>query len=614
LTVSEDNNPGSFVISLLASLFLLGCAIPLTNIVIDPFFRFDLVSIDGVNAQKPQFAGQSRMAKPGVVCRLQPGSVILGTSRVEVGINPRHPGWRSAYGPVYNLGLAGSGLKELYLTLQHVVHASSRLRVAIVGLDFLMFNAHREAVVFGTEVIGFDAKRLMLAPDDSCWSSFRRDLDAFLGLEGLAYSFATVSKQMPQAEMDTGQTRLTTWLSLYDRDGYRGGVYDRALRAYLLREGSRLSFDTKSGREGGQEAYYVSRIWRPAPEERYCFERDGAEDTLALFRTILDFARASHIDVKFFINPIHARMLVALQEAGLWPQYEEWKRRLVKTLADEAAASSASPFPLWDFSGINTVTTEFIPPLHDRSQMKWWWESSHYRSGAGDLMLDRILDYHDPARRAPDDFGLALDPRNIDAWILKTREGVRDFVRAAPADAQIVRDRIRSIMKEAEGSNCGYDEKAVIAGSQALARGDRSAAEGAFEKAVSIHEADRRRYLEMGVPYRESGFDEDLAMARAGIDVPPKLVSWQAYQDRGNRRLAESKFQAAADDFSRAIRLGPPNTALYFLRGAARMSLEQFELAGEDFTAGLALDASNQTLQTLLKQAEARAAEANSTK
>jgi hypothetical protein len=611
--VSHDSGPKSFIAYLLAGFLSLAYAIPLANIVIDPFYRFDLVSIEGFNAQKPQFAGQARLAKPGVVCRLQPGSLVLGTSRVEVGINPRHPGWNPAYGPVYNLGLAGSGLRELYLTLQHAVHASARLRVAVVGLDFLMFNAHREAVVFGTEVIDFDAKRLMLAPDDSCWKSFGRDLDVFLGIEGLAYSFATISKQMPQAEIDTGQSRLTTWLSLYDRDGYRGGIYDRALRAYLLREGPRVSFDTDSGREAGQEKYYVSRIWRPAPEERYCFERDGADDTLALFRAIVNFARAAHIDVRFFINPIHARMLVALQEAGLWPQYEEWKRRLVSTLADEAVASNASPFPLWDFSGINTVTTEFIPPLHDRSEMKWWWEPSHYRSRAGDLILDRILDYKDRDRRGPNDFGVALDAQNIDSWISKTREGVRDYARSASGEVQIVRDRLDPIVESTAGSNCGYDEKAAIAGSHTLARGD-NAAEAAFSRAVAIHEADRKLYQEIGVPYRENSFDKTLAMARAGIELVPKLASWQAYQDRGNGRLAQGKFREAVEDFSTAIRLGPPNTALYFLRGTTRMRLEQFEMADEDFVAGLALEPNNPTLQSLLKEARAKAAEANSSR
>jgi hypothetical protein len=603
----KDQGPKRFLISLLTCFFLAACLIPITNIVVDPFRRFDLIRIEGFNAQKPEFASQARLAKAAAVCGLEPGSVIIGTSRAEVGINPRHPAWGSNRGPVYNLALAGSGLKELYLTLQHAVHASPRMQLAVVGLDFLMFNAHREAVVFGTEVLGFDEERLLLSPGQSCWESFYHDIGLFLGTQGLAYSVATVQNQMPRSNIDDPENvRLTGWLALYDRAGYRGDSY-RAMRTYGLHAGFRAIFDGPSGRNAGQESYYVSRIWRPAPEQRYCFEQDGNGDTIKLFREMVDFARRSHIDIRFFINPIHARMLVAIQEAGLWPQYEDWKTQLVGALADEAATAKSPAFPLWDFSGINTVTTESVPPQQDRGEMRWWWEPSHYRNSAGDLMLDRVLGYSDPARTGPDDFGIALTLQNIKDWTVRTRNGVRDYERQAPDEAQIVRDRVRPIMETADGSNCGYDEKAVIAGSRALARGDRGAAEAAFANALAIHSADRQRYEEMGVPYRENEFEKSLSQARGGIEVAPKLASWIAYQDRGNARLANGKLTEAAQDFSRAIQIGPPNTALYFLRGTTRLRLEQFGLASEDFVAGLALDPSNPTLEVLLKQAQSKA-------
>src|SRR6202035_4353103 len=113
-------------------------------------------------------------------------------------------------------------------------------------------------------------------------------------------------------------------------------------------------------------------------------------------------------------------------------------------------------------------TTEFVPPQHDLTPMRWWWEPSHYQSRAGDLILDRILGYSDPMRTAADDFGVALTPQNIAEWTAKTRKGVQDYEQRAPGEAQIVSDRVRSIMETADGSNCGYDEKAAIAGSQAL--------------------------------------------------------------------------------------------------------------------------------------------------
>ena len=80
----------------------------------------------------------------------------------------------------------------------------------------------------------------------------------------------------------------------------------------------------------------------------------------------------------------------------------------------EAARSGESPYPLWDFSGYNSLTTEDVPPDGDsETQMKWYWESSHYKKELGDLVLDRIFDYHHPERIVPDDFGVLLTPKNI---------------------------------------------------------------------------------------------------------------------------------------------------------------------------------------------------------
>jgi tetratricopeptide (TPR) repeat protein len=583
-------------------LILAVLAIPVANVVVDPFYRFDLVRIDGFNVQKPQFAAQARLAKAGVVCRLQPASVVMGTSRVEVGIDPSHPGWGRTPGPTYNLALAGSGLKELSLTFQHVVHASSRLRLVVMGIDFLMFNAHREAVVFGTEVFGFDEQRLLLSPTDSCWRSFLYDINQLVGPKGIAFAWQTIASQMPETERnDISKAQVLQWLALYDRKGFRGNSFD-VMNNLILRDGHHSIFNGASGRDPAQEFYYTTRVWRPQPEERYCFTRDGRPDTLSLFREIAEFARKSGVEVRFFINPIHARMLIALQEAGLWPQYEDWKRELVNVLAQESERSHAQPFPLWDFSGVNTVTTEPIPAAKVKTEMLWWWEPSHYRRQAGDLILDRVLDHSEPSRTVPNDFGISLSHVNIEDWIAKTREAVRDYARREPGEVEILRERLLPVMEDAEGSNCGYDVQAAVAGSEALRRGDHEAAEAAFARASAIHEADRRRFEKLGVPFREKAFPKILAEARLGREIGPKL-SWQDYQARGNDRLAKGLLKDAGEDYSQAIRLGPPNTALFFLRGTTRLRLEQFKEAMVDFEAGLKLDPKNATLQQLLEQA-----------
>ncbi len=104
----------------------------------------------------------------------------------------RHPGWRKFPGKPYDLALAGSGIKELELTLRHAVYADPHLRHVVLALDFLMFNANREAVVFGTEVLDFDPNALLTSPSDSCLRTFFHNADGLRRPSGIRFDIATV--------------------------------------------------------------------------------------------------------------------------------------------------------------------------------------------------------------------------------------------------------------------------------------------------------------------------------------------------------------------------------------------------------------------------------------
>ena len=393
-------------------------AIGAFNIVIDPFLRFDLVTLPGINDQRPVFSSYARSSKAGVVCRMRPAQVAMGTSRVEVGLDPKHRGWRDVSGPVYNLGLAGIGLKELSLTFQHVANTSP-LKRAVIGLDFLMFNANREAVVFGTEVLDFDEKQLVLSRSDRCWRTLLYNARNLFGDSGLFYSVYTVSHQLGPAD-ERNVNKTGDWQALYDKDGLRS-YYPLGAQIALDILGARIPFE--------QEGGYVKKVLRPPPDERYCFTRAGQPNTMDTFRDMVRFVRQSGVDVQFYLEPVHARMLLALQYAGLWPQFEDWKRGIVKVLAEEGEESGQSQFPVWDFSGFNAITSEHLPDVDDKSTaLRWFWEAAHYKRETGDLILDRVLDYHAPGRVVPGDFGMRLSSENIKSWLVATREAGQNYV------------------------------------------------------------------------------------------------------------------------------------------------------------------------------------------
>jgi tetratricopeptide (TPR) repeat protein len=577
-------------LGLILSAFLAMAAV---SVVVDPYWRFDLVNVEGFNAQR--LLANSRIAKPGVLCRLNPTQVILGTSRAEVGLDPTHPAFSDIPGPVYNAALAGSGLHEIGTTFRHAVHASPNLQRVLVGLDFLMFNAHRELAAYGTEVVDYDEERLLRSPWDSCWRNLFHDYHDLLGLGGVRNSVRSIRDQID--EVNITDSDIGAWIAQEDRYGFRRNF--EALRQTRIRKGGYRAFFGTS-----QERYYTAKIWRAGSESRYCFAKEGQPNTIDEFRRIVRFARSTGLDVRFFVNPIHVRMLVAIREAGLWPQYEEWKRALVAVLAEEANESGKPAFALWDFSGFNSITAEVVPPAGDTmTRQHSFWEPSHYQSATGALVLDRILDHRTNSRPVPNGFGISLTAQNIDDWITNTRMSLERYRQSQPEDVQLVTATVDEVMAGAEGSNCGWDVQAARAGAAALARGDRATAERSFQRAVRLHRASQEKYEALGVPFRETGFADVLALARKGVGGEPRLATWQEYQSRGIARSKQGDFTEAARDFELAIRIGPTNTALHFLRGTALLQAGDNKSAAQEFEKGLKLEPQNKTLASLLQQA-----------
>jgi hypothetical protein len=331
------------------------------------------------------------------------------------------------------------------------------------------------------------------------------------GAKGLYYSFYTILNQLGGRTVGD-LNKIGDWQGLYDRDGFRS-YYAIGHQTLLNVLGSRLPF--------AQEAGYVQKVWRPPPNGRYCFTRPGEPNTMDTFRDMVRGIRRSGVDVRFYLEPEHARMMLALQDAGLWPQFEDWKRGVIRVVTEEAEESGQPQIPVWDFSGFNTVTNEHLPDASDKStMMRYFWEAAHYKKEAGDLILDRVLNYRDPHRVLPPDFGVRLTSANIESWLDATREAGRDYVRAETEEAAGVQDTVKRALEGSAGSNCGHYIAELQAASEAIRRGDRKAADAAFARAKAIDESDRRRAIALGVTYHEPGFAAALRSAEAGGDIP----------------------------------------------------------------------------------------------
>jgi hypothetical protein len=95
---------------------------------------------------------------------------------------------------------------------------------------------------------------------------------------------------------------------------------------------------------------------------------------------------------------------------------------------EEASRRAARPFPLWDFSGYNEVTTEPFPPPGDPARMRWYFESSHYTPETGALVLERM------AGTRREGIGVMLTTSSLEAQLAAARQGRTAWRSAHPRD------------------------------------------------------------------------------------------------------------------------------------------------------------------------------------
>jgi len=150
-------------------------------------------------------------------------------------------------------------------------------------------------------------------------------------------------------------------------------------------------------------------------------------------RKIVAFCRDNDIRLLVFITPAHAHQMEIAYLMGEAPAIERGKRRLVRLLADDGRSHRAEPYPLWDFSGYSPVTEEPLPPAGSRREMRYYWDSSHFKQGVGDWVLDRLFSTA-PRQLIPAGFGSLLRPDTVDSELARIRAGHEAYARAHPDD------------------------------------------------------------------------------------------------------------------------------------------------------------------------------------
>lgn len=367
------------------------------NYLVDPYGMFDTSRVNGLNASKPAAGAHVRLAKPYQVTGFTPRAIISGNSRPEMGLNPANTCWPAGLHPVFNLALPGANVYMQARMLQHAL-AGSDAKLVLWGLDFLDFlNRHTgsgQSRQWSSEGTEFE-DRLMVNADGSENQAYSRKrlqdyLQTLFSLDTVKDSLKTLSGQSDR------------YSPSIRRDGFNPALDYLEIIAW---EGQGVLFQQKN-RE-------IAKLFARPELKLFQGESHWSPDFESI-RRLLQFASKHGVTVVLFINPYHSDYLLTLELAGRWSQFESWKRQLVQ-LTDEFGVV------LWDFSGINPLSTEPIPvPGDKKTILKWFWEPAHYRMEYGDFLLSSML------QRACGEgnvrpVGSVITTGNIDTHIVRLR-------------------------------------------------------------------------------------------------------------------------------------------------------------------------------------------------
>lgn len=419
-------------------LIIPGAAVTAFNLVIDPYDRFGIVEIEGINTEKPMVFKHLRMTKTLVVARIRPRGIIIGTSRAQR-IDPDHPAWSPDARPVYNLAMPALRPYETLRYLQHA-QAVEPLKQVVYALDFTHFDAkwrHMEDFVE-------DRLRANRAGDRQRWKAIR-----FYAEEAFAavLSFDAVRDSIETLRYNTndeGPARL-----------HGGSVAAATSRHWALQALQR--FQQRPAQVIAAAEQVIARQCRPDVGgyfSRFILSTPSGYSSLEPFGRIVAFARAHKIDLRLFIEPIHALYREAIATGGKWALYEEWKRRIVGVLATDHARYPDRPaFPLWDFSGYTRITTEPVHPDRKKPALMRWHENlSHYSRETGRKILNIVLGSTDTPPGEDNDLVIRLTPKSLEPTLARIRAERREFLARTPWIATLTKldQAIQNCAPEAE--------------------------------------------------------------------------------------------------------------------------------------------------------------------
>jgi hypothetical protein len=294
------------------------------NWLADPYGIYNPPLINSFNTEKSP--GAPRFFKPLQASAQQPDVVLLGSSRVQVGINP------NTIPNTYNFGIPGIKASELRGYGEHILADTNATRL-IIGLDFFTFDDSQ--TVSGSYALAVLGKNAL-------FRAIPETLFSFNTLNQSRKTFRSSYKQKPTLHQRNG---------LYQLPMPSGHTPEEAVLETIKH------FTSAGGAYSGQK------------------QIDRSLNELSL---LLESTNIKGVKVDLFISPTHATFMEAMDMSKLWSVYENWKQQLTKIAGTHKVV-------LWDFGGYTKLSTITLA-----NSQSTFFEGSHYLPSTGSQLLSII--------------------------------------------------------------------------------------------------------------------------------------------------------------------------------------------------------------------------------
>jgi hypothetical protein len=396
--LAQNNDRGACERYLLRSL-LIGVAVlglvGAAMLAVDPYgvFGTRLVPDRLFAADRRLTLGGDRVIKGLLMLAERPRTLVAGSSRVAIGFDPQSPALADL--DLYNAGLPGAAGPEILLSARVAGARVPQLSWLVLCLDFDLF--------FQTEGVASDFGESIFAGRPAAY-----------GLIGATYAYAaleTPARKLPallSGRPIAGPVSLRGWL-----------VRDVAMRGKPERP---LFHDEIAGMGVKSLAATQSALAAEKAEQRY---QDLAETLAQLL------GRGVAVDV--VLPPVHVWRLDLIEEFGLLPAYQAWKRRLTEIVAVAGRSGSAR---LFDFNVVDRLTSA-SPREAAPFGVDEFFEPSHFLPPLGDAIF-AVLRAQSPAD-GDSGFGRQLRPAMLETHLEQTSASLAAWRLGHPGEAAEIR-------------------------------------------------------------------------------------------------------------------------------------------------------------------------------